>query len=70
VDLLSTMLPAQERAWLRSSHCASNSCVEIARIGDSIGVRDSKDVTQGQQSYDAQAWRDFTTSVKNGRYDF
>jgi hypothetical protein len=56
--------------WVRASYCTSSGCVEVAPIGDSIGIRDSKDVGLGQQTYDAQSWRDFTASVKNGRYDF
>ena len=30
--------------WRRSSYCADRACVEVARIGNTVALRDSKDV--------------------------
>lgn len=58
--------PAQ---WRRSTRCASNGCVEVARRGDgAISVRDTED-TAAILAFERGEWRRFTEHVRDGRYD-
>lgn len=55
--------------WRRSTRCASNGCVEVARLDDgAISVRDTED-TAVRLAFGAREWRAFTDRAKEGRYD-
>lgn len=56
-------------AWLRSSRCESNSCVEVAFSGQEVLVRDSKDPESPILSFPRPQWRDFIAAVHSGEFD-
>jgi Domain of unknown function (DUF397) len=56
--------------WRRSSRCASNTCVEIATVGDTHLVRDAKDPDGAVLAVDAASWAAFLSAVKAGHFDF
>ena len=57
--------------WFKSTFSGGNSdnCVEIAFVGTSIAVRDSKDPTGGAQVYDRSEWKAFMDGAKAGEFD-
>ncbi|WP_433464665.1 DUF397 domain-containing protein [Spirillospora sp. CA-128828] len=55
--------------WRKSTRCASNGCVEVARLGrDAISVRATEDPAT-ILSFQPGEWREFTDGVKDGRFD-
>lgn len=44
-------------------------CVEVAKKGDFIGVRDSKNPSGPVLAYTKEEWRVFIEGVKNGEFD-
>ncbi|WP_326552996.1 DUF397 domain-containing protein [Micromonospora sp. NBC_01813] len=53
------------RGWFKSSRSASNAaCVEVRLGADTIGVRDSKDVSGPALAFDSAAWTGFLTTLK------
>jgi hypothetical protein len=62
------LFPSAE--WQRSSRCANNGCVEVARVGpDAFAVRDSKRADSPVLTYDRQEWDAFIAGVKAGEFD-
>lgn len=57
--------------WLKSSRsaAASDNCVEVRLGATGMDVRDSKDPNGPIHSFDAQAWRSFLASAKDGALD-
>lgn len=61
--------PEQGR-WRASSHSASaGDCVEIAELGDMVGVRDSKDPNGPVIELTRSEWCAFVDAVKRGDLD-
>lgn len=60
--------PSPPLAWQRARLCGNGECVEVARDGDVIVVRDSKDPALHLR-YTAQEWRAFVSGVKSGDFD-
>jgi Domain of unknown function (DUF397) len=55
--------------WIKSSRCADNACVEVARVGDGmIGLRDSKGLEQPFLRFDQAAWSAFVEGIKAGDF--
>ena len=54
--------------WRKSSHSDSsgNDCVEVAGIGDVIGVRDSKNPDAGHFSLTPDRFAALLSGIKNG----
>lgn len=44
-------------------------CVEVARLGDGIAVRDSKRPEDGWLNYTTAEWAAFLDGVKKGEFD-
>lgn len=56
--------------WRKSSYSnASNQCVEVARIGGAVAVRDSKNPGGGHLAFGTAAWEAFLADIKHGSYD-
>jgi len=55
--------------WRRSSHSGANGCIEVARSGDQIAVRDSKDPSGSVLVFTAHEWRAFVAGVRDGEFD-
>ncbi len=64
----------QTTVWQRSSRCASNACVEVAKVStdrsaNRIHVRDSKDPRSPELAFGAAAWHCFIEGIKSGDLD-
>lgn len=58
-------------AWRKSSHSADNTpdCVELARLADRVGVRDSKQPDQGHLTVAVAAYATLIQRIKSGELD-
>lgn len=55
--------------WRKSTTSSSGGCVEVARIGDTVGVRDTKAHGNGPVlEFNEQEWRAFLDGVANGEF--
>ena len=60
----------QDKDFRRSSFCNFDPvCVEVARKGDVIAVRSSKNPNQSPVIFDKAEWRAFVAGVKNGEFE-
>jgi hypothetical protein len=58
--------------WRKSSYSGSGNddvCVEVARLPEAIGVRDSKDPDGGRLELGRGGFSDLVTRVKRGELD-
>lgn len=56
--------------WRKSSYSAQEECVEVGNHSPgTIGVRDTKRPGSGTVVFTAEAWSDFLTGVRSGRFD-
>lgn len=53
----------------KASNSGNLGCVEVARAGEVIGVRDSKDQTGPVLAFTPHEWRTFVGAVKEGEFD-
>ena len=54
--------------WVKSRRCDSNACVEVARNGDQVYLRDSKDPTGPVLKHSGLQWRDLLQDIKTGNF--
>ena len=64
------MVELSSPEWRRSSHCAADSCVEVAIVGDHVAVRNSKDIHGQILLFDKEVWGDFLVDIREGAFDF
>jgi len=58
-----------DQSWRKSTRSGSNGqCVEARRVGDTVQLRDSKDITGPVLSFTLAEWAAFTTGVKGGEF--
>ena len=58
------------RTYTKSSHSGMSGCVEVRLLADgSIGVRDSKDITQPALVFTPPEWTAFLAGVRDGEFD-
>ncbi|MFI6481477.1 DUF397 domain-containing protein [Nonomuraea sp. NPDC050663] len=58
------------REWQKSTYSMSNGeCVEIARTGSAVHVRDSKDPSGPTLTFTAGEWRAFLKGAVDGEFD-
>jgi hypothetical protein len=57
--------------WRKSSRSGANNanCVEVARVGDAVAVRDSKHPNHGTLVFSRGEWARFVGAAKNGEFD-
>jgi hypothetical protein len=71
----STVVPGESpveghrAVWRRSSACVSSGCVELAEVGDSIVLRDSKTPVGPILTCSRAEFRAFVEGVKAGSFD-
>ncbi|WP_143232730.1 DUF397 domain-containing protein [Actinoplanes regularis] len=66
----SELLDQGATRWVRSRHCNSGSCVEVAAMGATMAVRDSKLADASPVlMFDRGAWSDFLAGVNAGEFD-
>jgi hypothetical protein len=58
----------REPAWRKSSHSASTNCVEVARAGSEILVRDTKNPHRMVLNYPVASWAEFVAAAKSGAF--
>lgn len=58
-------------AWRKASRSGTSgdNCVEVAGLGRSVAVRDSKDAAGPKLGFSRSQWAAFVTRVKTGDYD-
>jgi hypothetical protein len=56
--------------WRKSTHSCVNGCVEVAFLGDKVGVRDSKDRIGAVLVFDFFEWQAFIVGVRAGEFEF
>jgi hypothetical protein len=61
----------QEAKWRKSNTSDSGGCVEVARVGSTIGVRDTKAKGHGPMlEFDETEWCAFLAGVSRGEFTF
>ncbi|MEU5400201.1 DUF397 domain-containing protein [Streptomyces sp. NPDC005963] len=62
------MSSTDERVWFKSSYSGSDgdACVEVARCGQAIHVRDSKDQRSPELALSPTVWSDFIAYAVQG----
>jgi Domain of unknown function (DUF397) len=55
--------------WLIASACHQGSCVQVARVDDSVALRNSKDPDGPVLLYSSEEWRAFIDGTKVGEFD-
>jgi len=62
------MLDKNATQWRRSTFCSSGGCVEVARDGADVVVRNS---TDGDKvvAFTPDAWTDFVEALRDGEFD-
>lgn len=53
-------------AWRKSSHCDTNTCVEIMVASDTVYIRDGKNPDGGHLRLDRDAFAAFVADIKSG----
>ncbi|GAA2618722.1 DUF397 domain-containing protein [Paractinoplanes durhamensis] len=56
--------------WRKSSRCASNACVEVAKVDGGVMVRDSKNPDQAPMRFTPEEWSAFVAGVNLGEFSF
>lgn len=52
-------------AWQRSSFCNGGSCLEVADLGGTVAVRNSRQPVGTVLTFPAEIWREFIAGVKD-----
>jgi Domain of unknown function (DUF397) len=55
-------------AWTKSVHSRDNGCVEVAFIGGSVAVRDSKNRSASPLVFTSTEWNAFIDGVIDGQF--
>lgn len=64
------MTTLDDATWRTSSYTNSGeTCVEVAALGTTRAVRDSKDSTGPALRFTTAEWSAFTTGVRTGEFD-
>lgn len=55
-------------AWQRSTKCEQGACVEVAGLGENVGLRNST-LPEVTISFPVATWREFIAGVHAGEFD-
>ncbi|MFI6077528.1 DUF397 domain-containing protein [Actinoplanes sp. NPDC051343] len=56
--------------WHKARRCNNGACVEVARDGDRILVRDSKAPQSAPLKFTQEEWDHFLAGAREGDFDF
>jgi hypothetical protein len=56
-------------SWKKSTASGGGACVEVARVGETIIVRDSKNVLGPVLTFSGEEWRDFLVGARSGQFN-
>ncbi len=59
----------EDLIWTRSVRCTGGNCVEIARTGTTVLLRDSKNPGQPHLEIDTERWADFEEAFRRGEFE-
>jgi hypothetical protein len=63
--------PTEQPHWRRARRCASGSCIEVAKIGESrYLIRDSKNPYTPPLEFTEEEWVAFVGGVEDGDFRF
>lgn len=62
------MVDLSTAEWRKSSYSGNNGCVEIARVGDWVALRDDEDRSGAVLVVSARAWQAFEAGVRDGEF--
>jgi len=54
--------------WRRSTKCESGTCVEVAGLDNTVGMRNST-MPEIAIEFALESWRDFVAGVRAGEFD-
>jgi len=58
-----------ELSWKKSTASLSSECVEVARAGETIFVRDSKNPSGPVLAFSGAEWEAFLIGVRDGQFN-
>ena len=56
--------------WIRSRHCDSSACVEIARAARRVHMRNSERIDGDCLAFSEDGWTDFLQNLKSDRITY
>ncbi|MBU2667647.1 DUF397 domain-containing protein [Actinoplanes bogorensis] len=56
--------------WRRSSRCSGGTCIEVAKVGGTYLIRDSKNPQLPAHSFTEDEWVAFVAGVKGDEFVF
>ncbi len=69
MDQMPSPVELSRARWRRSSRSGANNCVEVARVGGFVAVRDSKNPDGPKLVFRTREWAAFAAGVKAGEFD-
>lgn len=63
------MLDLSQAVWRKSSHSATNGCVEVAFLSGRVAVRDSKDRHGPVLVFLPHEWEAFVAGARDGQFN-
>ncbi|MFJ9139568.1 DUF397 domain-containing protein [Streptomyces griseus] len=63
--------PSESPRWFKSSHSGGNAteCLEAARLGERLAIRDSKAAEGGSLLFQPRSWTSFVSALQDGSFD-
>jgi hypothetical protein len=58
-----------QAVWRKSSHSSLNGCVEVAKVGRYVAIRDSKNRQGPALLFTPIEWQAFLLGIRDGEFD-